>query len=764
MSTKKVLALVVLVSTVILQMPTFACGPFFDEVDFSYTLHPDIPFSKFAGGNIGILKSTMARSYLVIAWRYLNGTPLSAAEKKAAVDLWELRLGGLDGNDSKDMSQEWVEQSKKFGAAAANNSIYPNKSFNGKEAFFSYLNCPDDAFTTAIKTAQQLSSQFGVSSPEFKDWLNAQNKVFCNCSGGSPVDQSMPAPLGSAANAKLKPYRDYQIASANFYAGNFDQAKADFEKIAQDPASPFRSLGTYLAIRSEVRKALLTEKTDNALLASAEKQAKAMLSDKSQSSLHAALQDLLAFVRFKLEPKERFGELAKILVTSGEGKNLSDNLGDFTMLFDNLTGDSDGGPNVTDAEKIVNREFIRNSGELGDWLLTFQAKDGKPADATKHAIDKWKQTHKAPWLVAALSLVDSKNPDCAKLLDDARAVAKNSPAYLDLQYHILRLSGSANKEQARQKCEELMADKSLDMGPSARNELTNLRLAFSKDFTDFCRFALQRPASIDSGYLVEEIPNDYKVMESASTYKLFPPTFSYSTANFFNALVPLNSLLSLKDNANIPKPLKADVLQALWTRAFLLKDDKAMAAVSPSLKQAMPALSPMLAAYEKAGSPEEKNFAGAFMLLSNPGMRPIITGGQLRQTEFNHIDDYQDNWWQKENFAVQKKGTEYDPVKDQDAQSYAACLSKTDATTGAAEVKKLTALGPAPAVMCDAILAYARKAPQDQRVPQALALAVKATHFGESGPASKKGSKECFTLLHSKYPKNPWTVKTPYYY
>ena len=664
------------------------------------------------------------------------------------------------------MGQEWIDLSKKLGVAAANNSIYPNKSFNGKETFFTYLNCPDDAFNAAIKTSQQLSSQFGASSPEFKDWLNAQNKVFCNCSGGSAEgDKALPGPLGSAINAKLKPYRDYQIASADFYAGYFDRAKEEFDKIAKDPESPFRSLGTYLAIRADVRKALLTEKTDNTLLAAAEKQAKAMLNDKSQSGLHAALQDLLAFVRFKLEPKERFSELSKILVSSSEGSSLSDNLGDFTMLFDNLTGDNDGsGPNLTDAEKAANLDFIRKSSELGDWLLTFQAKNGKPADATKHAIDKWKQTHKAPWLVAAISTIDSKNPECAKLIEDAKAVAKSSPAYLDLQYHILRLSGASNKEQARQKCEDLIADKSLDMGPSARNELTNLRLSFGKDFADFCRFALQRPASIDSGYLVEEIPNDYKAMESSTTYKLFPPTFSYSSANFFNAFVPLNLLLSLKDNTNIPKAQKADVLQALWTRAFLLKDDKAMAAVAPLLKQAMPVLAPMLSEYEKASSPEEKAFAGAYMLVRNPGMRPIVTGGQQRQTEFNHIDDYQDNWWQKENFAVNKRGSDFDPVKDQVAQSYTACLNKTDAATGAAEVKKLVAMGPAPAVICDAMLAYARKAPQDQRVPQALALAVKATHFGESGPATKKGSKDCFTLLHSKYPKNPWTAKTPYYY
>jgi hypothetical protein len=46
-----------------------------------------------------------------------------------------------------------------------------------------------------------------------------------------------------------------------------------------------------------------------------------------------------------------------------------------------------------------------------------------------------------------------------------------------------------------------------------------------------------------------------------------------------------------------------------------------------------------------------------------------------------------------------------------------------------------------------------------------LALTVRATRFGAQDPAESTAvSKAAFALLHSRYPKSPWTVRTPYYY
>ena len=54
--------------------------------------------------------------------------------------------------------------------------------------------------------------------------------------------------------------------------------------------------------------------------------------------------------------------------------------------------------------------------------------------------------------------------------------------------------------------------------------------------------------------------------------------------------------------------------------------------------------------------------------------------------------------------------------------------------------------------------------PDDERVPEALYLAVRSTRFGCTGPSTAKLSKQAFEILHTKYSKTPWAEKTKYWY
>ena len=74
------------------------------------------------------------------------------------------------------------------------------------------------------------------------------------------------------------------------------------------------------------------------------------------------------------------------------------------------------------------------------------------------------------------------------------------------------------------------------------------------------------------------------------------------------------------------------------------------------------------------------------------------------------------------------------------------------------------------------VVAYARAHGDDPLAPEALALTVRATHYGAQDwtgdqAATQKSeasvtdlSKEAFTLLHRRYPQSAWAKKTPYYY
>src|SRR5262245_66527727 len=79
----------------------FSCGPFAPEIIFTHTIHPDFPLDRFARGELGVLQPAYARSYLLVAYRHLNGIGVDSNEAQALVSLWRERLlidseGGVD--------------------------------------------------------------------------------------------------------------------------------------------------------------------------------------------------------------------------------------------------------------------------------------------------------------------------------------------------------------------------------------------------------------------------------------------------------------------------------------------------------------------------------------------------------------------------------------------------------------------------------------------------------------------------------------------
>src|SRR5260370_34212541 len=94
MKSCKVLMAIVLSGALLLWLPpkASACGPYFEEAVFTRPDHPDYPLAHFAQGQLGIIQPTYARSYLVVAYRYLSGIPLGANEQQAAAALWDERL------------------------------------------------------------------------------------------------------------------------------------------------------------------------------------------------------------------------------------------------------------------------------------------------------------------------------------------------------------------------------------------------------------------------------------------------------------------------------------------------------------------------------------------------------------------------------------------------------------------------------------------------------------------------------------------------
>ena len=263
-SYKALLALALIISVSFIRpQRTQACGPFFTNAIFVYSKHPDLPFEKFAAGKLGVLQPNWARSYLVAAYRNLAGTPLSESEAKSIKAVWDdrLSLGGESNWESNDDAwiKKWTEARKKVPGVAAPPEIKAYRNREKPNEYESYLNCQQDAFENAEATLNERIKMFGADSLGVKSWIAAQDLVFANCSEGKHL------PAGASAEAPdlpplIRADRAYQIAAANFYATNFDEARQQFDSIAQDKSSPWREKAGYLAARSLLRKGSLADK------------------------------------------------------------------------------------------------------------------------------------------------------------------------------------------------------------------------------------------------------------------------------------------------------------------------------------------------------------------------------------------------------------------------------------------------------------------------------------------------------------------------
>ena len=88
-------------------LPGVACGPFFNVAVFNYPLHPGLPLASFSEGSLGVIRPTFARSYLVVAYRYLSGVPLSKEEQAEALSLWRSRLIYSHYGDINTAVEKW---------------------------------------------------------------------------------------------------------------------------------------------------------------------------------------------------------------------------------------------------------------------------------------------------------------------------------------------------------------------------------------------------------------------------------------------------------------------------------------------------------------------------------------------------------------------------------------------------------------------------------------------------------------------------------
>src|SRR5436190_1587808 len=376
---KAVVALTLIISTLCLfPSRTSACGPFFTDALFVFTKHPDFPLDQFAGGKLGIVQPSWARSYLVVAYRTLAGTQLSDVEAKAVKSIWDDRLNHNDATDDSG-TKEWIEARKKVPGATALNDIQVYRSREKPHEYEEFLNCQKEAFHTASATLDERIKMFGADSNQARDWLYVQDIVFLNCHEGSRI----PDP-STDQNALVRADRAYQVAAANFYATNYDLAKQQFDAIAKDQNSMYRIVAPYLAARAMLRKGSFAEKPEDAKpsLSEAEERLNSMLQDPALKFGHHGAQRLLNLVRVRLHPQEKAHELAAQMMKKDSVEDFEQAVWDYTYLLDKLIGEDDEGKKPAIPAGMT-------SDDLTDWIIAIQSED----DAiSAHSMERWQKT------------------------------------------------------------------------------------------------------------------------------------------------------------------------------------------------------------------------------------------------------------------------------------------------------------------------------------------------------------------------------------
>ncbi len=337
-----------------------SCGPYIESALFT-TYGGTFP-DDFASGKFGVLRPSYSHADLLIAYRMLSGIPVDADEKPAPV--W--------GNIPPDPAKPWLAARNQLPGVTPVKHLETDHPVPGEAVEF-FLNCLPPAFVNAAETLQKRIATWGASSPQLTEWLRGQDQVFENCSAG-PV---IPAPV-SRAEPLLAADREYQIAAAEFYAGQFEKAEADFDRIASDTSSPWHDISAYIAARVCIREATLGK--NNAKLREADSRLRAIANDPARGNLRTSAQDLLNFVRARTDPDQRLAELATDAMQPKVGARLSGDLADYTDIWYHMQSSG----HLPAAGK----------SEVTDWILAIQT-GGENAR-------KWPAKQTLPWLLAAL--------------------------------------------------------------------------------------------------------------------------------------------------------------------------------------------------------------------------------------------------------------------------------------------------------------------------------------------------------------------------
>ena len=728
--------------------------PFRDN--FVWRAEPDIAPEDFKNGKLGILLPSFGRGPLYLAYRNLAlGPRAPEATPKTSNDDFDRGLTAWLAARALIKSAPPRRKPGNFRAIAP-------------DAYGDFGNCPDHAFGFASATLQQLKTYPSIQGSDVATWVDAQDAVFeyCTYLEGAPPQRGVPDPgrpappqaLDSGAPI-LRKLRDYQIAAASFYAGNFADALRRFDAIATDRENPQRLWAAHAAMRSILRAASLdlsyerawraartgnasegekravlerAAQANNALrtqsMAAIEARARAMLSSDEFSSIHPQTLALLRQATYSLMPLRRLNELSEQLADIRKNPDADRALDDWIRLADRFL-DSPTGEKFSDELRTRHAYF--------DWIRLIQACTDNPAsphykgaqrcaDAHQRALREWSEKPSSHGLVAVLMTATAITPALQLALDAALRVPEDNAAYFTLRYHaarLLRLAGDTVR--ARGLVDAALSSKLPSAG--AFNLFRQERVALAGTLEEAAPYLLRA-----AGVMVSNgAPRTS--FESEAVY------LAADGDEIINRRLSIEEMLKLAALPASPPALKQQLWMAAWWRADLAgKPDLAQRAAQ-SIADAIPALDASARRYLAAVSPAARRHILVVTGLQQ-NVSPQVLRVRAREFARRRAAPLTANWWcsfQDADFSGQRQIERTPVLRD---------LSR-DTAARDAELAQLRSAGSAPGWYARHVLAYAQQQPDDRNLRVLLQTVLRSNEGDCVDPDSKATSREAETLL-----------------
>lgn len=421
-------------------------------------------------------------------------------------------------------------------------------------------------------------------------------------------------------------------------------------------------------------------------------------------------------------------------------------------------------------------DFLRQD-DLTDWLYTYQMPGN---EAYLYSGKKFRESGSELWLMTALSKADKNSAGLPRLIEAANNISRTSPAYPTIAFHLARIMIAQGKVAEGKK----LIDEMLNVGDvlplSARNSFIALKLPLAETLDDFLRYSLQKPWGFDfdgdEGSVDDIIARqkaeynpeyntdgreayEREIDENYKDEKLWQDRlmFDTSTIEVFNQQFSTAALETVIKSPALPDYMHERFVIAIWTRAYLLDDKATMLRITPELIKSHPEFESLLARITNAKTQPAMDRAALFFVLKNPVLSPFIDDGMGKtDNEFGEFDS--NDWW------CEPYDTEYDDTKNAEVPKQLPpsppFLTALQGKAAQSERSRLKAIGDAPKFLAAKVMDWAKLAPSDKRVPEAIYIMIGANGWTKYGCGNNEELRDQMkTYLKKRYPNSEWTAK-----